>query len=302
MSQLSRRTFLTSSAALSLSAGFARADAPMLGPSFGRHRRFSIGDFEVTTLLAGTASRENPQSMFGANVSEEVFAEVSEEAFLSTDEANFFFTPVIVNTGSELILFDTGLNADGTLGALAEAGYAADQVDTVVITHMHGDHIGGLQNGSGATFANARYVTAQAEWDHWASAENDGFEASVRPLVDRFTYIGAEQEVASGVTAVAAFGHTPGHMVYRLDSGGEALMIMADLANHPVWSLAHPEWEFSFDVDKGRAAASRRALLEMAASETIPAVFYHMPFPALGFVDTDGDGFRWVPASGQFMG
>ncbi len=307
MSTLTRRRLMASGAALplaGLAAGTAQAEAPMQGASFATHRRFTIGDFEVTTILGGTTPRENPQGIFGMNVSAEEFAEVSRDNFLSTDASQFFFTPTLVNTGSELILFDTGLNADATTAALAGAGYAADQVDVVVLTHMHGDHIGGLMKDGAPTFANARYVTGQAEYDHWAGAENEGFEANVRPMAEMMTFLGDGDDVVSGVTGMAAFGHTPGHMVYRLDSAGQGLVIFADLANHPVWSLARPDWEVRFDSDKEAAAASRRNVLGMIAADRIPAIGYHMPFPAVGYVATgSGDAaFHWVPEAGQLMG
>jgi glyoxylase-like metal-dependent hydrolase (beta-lactamase superfamily II) len=238
------------------------------------------------------------------NVSPEEFAAVSEANFLSTTVSQFYFTPTVVNTGAELVLFDTGLNAAATTEALASAGYAPDQIDIVVLTHMHGDHIGGLMTDGAPTFANARYVTGQAEFDFWAGQSNEGFEANVRPMAENMTFLGDGQDVVSGITGMAAFGHTPGHMVYRLDSEGAGLVIFADLANHPVWSLARPDWEVRFDADKAAAAASRRNILGMIATDRIPAVGYHMPFPAVGYVDsgTDGAEFRWVPEAGQLMG
>ena len=307
MTDLTRRTLLASGAALPLAATLPRpavAEAPMLGASFARHRRFMIGGFEVTTILGGTTPREEPQGIFGMNVSPEEFAAVSEANFLSTTMAQFYFTPTVVNTGSELVLFDTGLNGAATTAALASAGYTPDQIDIVVLTHMHGDHIGGMMTDGAATYPNARYVTGQAEFDHWAAAGNEGFDTNVRPMADQFTFLGDGQDVVTGITGMAAFGHTPGHMVYRLDSEGAGLVIFADLANHPVWSLARPDWEVRFDADKVAAAASRRNILGMIAADRIPAVGYHMPFPAVGYVAPGSDGaeFRWVPESGQLMG
>lgn len=304
---LTRRTLLASGAALPLAgvlAGAAQAEAPMMGASFARHRRFMIGSFEVTTILAGTTPREEPQTIFGTNVPAEDFAAVSRENFLSTDVSQFFFTPTLVNTGSDLVLFDTGLNAAATVEALSGAGYAPDQVSIVVLTHMHGDHIGGMMTEGQPTFANARYVTGQAEFDHWAAAGNEGFDANVRPMADAMTFLGDGQDVVAGITGMAAFGHTPGHMVYRLDSDGQGLVIFADLANHPVWSLARPDWEVRFDADKAAAAESRRRVLGMIAADRIPAIGYHMPFPAVGYVAPGSDGaeFRWVPEAGQLMG
>ena len=306
MTDLNRRSVLHLSLAapfLSLGASnIARAEAPAMGAAFARHRRFTLGGFEVTTLLAGTTPRENPQGIFGTNVSPEEFAEVSAANFLSTEVSQFFFTPVVVNTGTQLVLFDTGLNPAGITGALAEAGYAPEQVDIVVLTHMHGDHIGGLADETGPTFANARYVTGRAEFDHWDMSGNEGFEGKVRPLAENMTFLEADQDVVTGITSVAAPGHTPGHMGYHIESEGARLMLFADLANHPVWSLAHPDWEVRFDMDKAMAAESRRRVLGMIAADRIAAVGYHMPFPALGFVEANGDGFRWVPEQGQLMG
>ena len=107
--------------------------------------------------------------------------------------------------------------------------------------------------------------------------------------------------VVSGITAVEAHGHTPGHMCYRIESNGQQLMLLADLANHYVWSLAYPDWEVRFDADKAAAAAARRNILGMAAADRIPVIGYHLPFPALGYVETRGNGFRYVPASYQLQ-
>jgi glyoxylase-like metal-dependent hydrolase (beta-lactamase superfamily II) len=304
--QISRRQALFSGAALPLAAGapgLLRAQAAPAASTLPTHRHFTLGDFQVTTLLSGSRRVEDPQNIFGMNVDAETFAEVSEQNFIPTDAAQFFFTPTVLNTGSDLILFDTGNDAEGITAALAGAGYTPDQITHVVITHMHGDHIGGLTDDSGAeTFANAAYVTGQAEFDHWAGAENDGFEAKVRPLAEKFSFIGDGDDVRGGVTAMAAFGHTPGQLIYRLESGGSQLLLIADVTNHYVWSLAYPDWEVLFDMDKEAAAATRRAVLDMAATDRIPMIGYHMPFPGLGFVDRRGeDGFQFVPHSYQLI-
>jgi glyoxylase-like metal-dependent hydrolase (beta-lactamase superfamily II) len=269
----------------------------MMGPASTRFNRVKLGAFEVTTLLAATAPRPDPQTIFGLNVSAEEFNAVSAAANLPTDQAQFFFTPTVVNTGAELVLFDTGLNPDGIVSALNEAGYTPDQVDVVVITHMHGDHIGGLMRDGAPTFANARYVTSSTEFDHWAGAGNELFDANMRPLAEKTAMIADGASVASGITAMAAHGHTPGHTAYVIESEGKSLLIAVDFANHYVWSLAHPDWEVRFDMDKAQAAATRRRLLGMLSADRIPFVGYHMPWPGLGYVD----GFRYVPASYQLM-
>jgi glyoxylase-like metal-dependent hydrolase (beta-lactamase superfamily II) len=125
---------------------------------------------------------------------------------------------------------------------------------------------------------------------------------NVRPLAERMSFIGDGGSVASGITGMAAFGHTPGHMVYMLESEGEQVLLMADLANHYVWSLAYPDWEVRFDMDKAAAAESRRRVLGMLAADRVPLIGYHMPFPAMGYVETRGEGgFRYVPVSYQTM-
>lgn len=300
---LSRRNVMLAGASLPLiaAASQVRAAAEMKGIAATRFNRMKVGDFEVTTLLAGTRTVEEPQKIFGMNVSPEEFAAASEAARIPTDKAQFFFTPTVVNTGSELILFDTGLNPAGITSALEQAGYTADQVDTVVITHMHGDHIGGLMGDAGETFENARYVTGSTEFDFWAGAENERFEGKVRPLAEKFAMIGDETSVASGVTAMGAFGHTPGHMAYRIESNGQQLVLGADFANHYVWSLGFPDWGVRFDMDKAAAAATRRKMLDMMAADNIPFVGYHMPFPGVGYVERKGTAYQYVAASYQLM-
>ena len=282
-------------------AGVARASAPMMGASIQPFRRVALGGFEVTTILAGTRTVPNPQTIFGMNVSAEEFAAASEAAMLPTDAAQFFFTPTVVNTGSELVLFDAGLNGAATTAALASAGYSADQIDVVVITHMHGDHIGGLMTDGAPTFPNARYVTGSAEFNAWDMSGNETFENNMRPLAEKASFLDDGGSVASGITAMAASGHTPGHMTYMIESEGKQIVIGADFANHYVWSLAYPDWEVKFDRDKEAAAATRRRLLAMMAADRVPFIGYHMPWPGIGFVEARGDGFHYVPHSYQLM-
>jgi len=299
--RLTRRTMMAAAAALPLAPIAARAEAPMLGVDMAPFRRVKLGAFEVTTLLAGAAVRPDPQTIFGMNVSAEEFDAVSQAANIPNDQAQFFFTPTVVNTGSDLVLFDTGLNAEGMHKALEAAGYTSDMIDLVVITHMHGDHIGGLMENGAPTFPNARYTTGRVEYDAWAAMGNAKFDSNVRPLAEQMVMMEDGDSGFVGHTAMAAFGHTPGHMVHVLESEGKSLIIAADFANHYVWSLAKPDWEVKFDMDKAAAAQTRRTLLDMMATDRVPFVGYHMPWPGLGYVERDGDGYRYAAHSYQLM-
>ncbi len=304
MPHLTRRSAMLAAAALPLAASLpagAAAAQPLQGAAFPAFTRSRLGGFEVTTLLAGTRPMDKPQETFGTNASPEDFAALSQANFIPTDRSLNFFTPVLVNTGAELVLFDTGLAPEGITTALAAAGVAPDQIDIVVLTHMHGDHIGGLTGDGGPTFAKARYVTGSAEHNHWSGAGDKGFDSKVKPLNDKFTMLDDGGVVVSGITAMAAFGHTPGHMVWHLESGGQRMMIAADTANHYVWSLQRPDWEVRFDADKAAAAAARKKVFGMIAADRIPFAGYHMPFPAQGYAEPAGEGFRFVPLGYQLM-
>ncbi|MDR5651042.1 MBL fold metallo-hydrolase [Ruixingdingia sedimenti] len=307
--KLTRRQTLAAGAALPLAAALAPAWLPAAaeakttrkGMAIAPFLRFNLGAFEVTTLLSGTRTVDGPAEIFGLNADPAEFKALSDAAFIATDRSQFFFTPTLVNTGAELVLFDTGLSAEGMVAALAAAGYAPEDIDVVVLTHMHGDHIGGMMTDGAPTFANARYVTGAVEHNHWMGAGNEGFDTAVRPLNERFTFVDDGAAVTGGITAMATFGHTPGHMSWILESADQRLAVIGDVTNHPVWSLARPEWEVRFDADKATAAATRRRLLGMLAADRMPFIGYHMPFPGVGYVATEGEGFRYVPGHARLM-
>lgn len=312
---LNRRTFVTSSAACGL-ATTAIAKAPLLGRSRPRFRRVSLGDFEVTVLDDGVATVGTPQSYFATDQTVETVDAFMTQNFLPKDEMEFTFFPVVVNTGEQLVLIDTG-NGPTREGAetglliesLSAAGYTPDQVDVVVITHMHPDHIGGMMADGAPAFPKARYFAGAVDYDFWNSENLIGSPGEglhhltrklVAPFADQTTFINPGDTIASGIEAMETYGHTPGHLAIHLESRGERLVFISDAATHFAISLQHPEWESRFDWDKEQSAKTRRKLFDMLATDRIPFTGYHMPFPALGYVERDGSAYRYIPSSYQF--
>lgn len=294
----------------------ALAAAPMQGPLAPHIYRFMVGEFEVTTILDGAIQIDGPHPIFGQNVSAEELHALAEANFLPPTRFEIGFTQTVVNTGAQVILFDAGNGAlrrgkgAGLLRErLAAAGLAPEQVDVVALTHFHPDHIGGLMEDGSPAFPNATYVIGSTEFDFWSPVEKAEAEATARvgkltqsnvvPLAEKATMIKPGDAVVSGVEAVDSRGHTPGHLCYHIESAGERLLVLGDVCNHFVVSMQRPDWHVRFDMDKEGAAAARRNVLGMIAADRIPFVGYHMPYPAVGYAESMGDGFRYVPASYQ---
>jgi glyoxylase-like metal-dependent hydrolase (beta-lactamase superfamily II) len=277
---------------------------------------FRLGDFEVTTFLDGAVQRDGPHPAFGADQKPETVHALLEENFLPPTRFESNYVPVLVNTGRERVLFDTGNGplrrgkGAGNLAALmAEAGCAPEQVDIVVITHCHPDHIGGLMEGDRPGFPNARTVFGAAEFDYWSKGEDIPearkqthalFVEIAMPFGNQATFIEPGDDVVTGIRAVEAFGHSPGHLAFHVEGAGQRLLIWADVCNHYVVSLQRPDWHVGVDHDHAQAAATRKKIFDMVNTDRIPVVGHHMPFPAVGYVDKHRDGYHWVPASYQF--
>jgi glyoxylase-like metal-dependent hydrolase (beta-lactamase superfamily II) len=284
--------------------------------------RFKLGAFEVTTILDSFALREGLHPMFGADQTVEAVQELARANRLNATRYEHPFVPTLVDTGRELILFDTGngglsreieafrgrLPPGELVSLLPLAGYRAEDVDIVVITHGHPDHIGGLVDGGAPVFPNARYVFGAAEFDFWKRGENvrearkgnrELFVKRAIPFGEKATFVKPGDDVITGIRAVDAAGHSPGLMAYHLESNGQRLLIWADVTIHYVLSLQRPDWQVDVDDEKDQAVATRHRILDMVASEKIWASGHHMPFPSVGFVEKGPGGFRWVPASYQ---
>lgn len=323
--KFSRRALLAgaagTAAAVSLAGGFtssALSKAPMMGASRPTHYRFKLGDFEITTLYDGAVEVPKVHPIFGKNQKEEEVKAYLAANHLPQDKMTISFTPVIVNTGSELVMFDSGYGeerrdkgAGKTAAALKAAGFSPEQIDVIVITHMHPDHVSGLMEGDKANYPNARYVGGDVEYNFWSKKEHlessdknmqrraQAVHSNVVPLAEKFKFIKAGEDVVTGITSVESFGHTPGHLCYHLQSAGKRFLIFGDVTNHYVASLAKPDWHCAFDMDPEKAVETRKKILDLIATEKIPSAGYHMPFPAAGYVEKKGSGYNWVPVSYQ---
>lgn len=310
---------LTGAAALTALNGLplAHAKAPMLGQPKWDFYRFKLGAFEVTIIRDGATTPAGPYPAFGADQFEEDVHDLLAANHLPLKRFELPYSPVLVNTGAQLVLFDAGNGStrrpdSGYLPeGLKAAGYSPDQVDVVVITHCHPDHIGGLMESGAPAFPNARYICGSQEYDFWSQKElldhdpgtarrAQAVQDNVVPLAPKMSFVKDEGEALPGIRAIASPGHTPGHLAYHVESEGKRLLIWGDAIVHYVISFQRPDWPLAADMDEQVAIESRQKLLGMAAADKIPVTGYHLPFPALGFVETYEDAFRFVPAGYQF--
>lgn len=284
--------------------------------------RFKLGDFEVATIMDSKVIRTGLTPSFGG---EAAAAEIKALAAVNRIDADRYehpFTPTLVNTGKELVLFDSG---NGTLSAeyeqlkgrlppgnlvarLAQAGYKPEDVDVIIITHGHPDHIGGLTKGGQPVFPRARYVFGAVDFDFWKKGENvrearkfnrELYVKICLPVADRATFIKPGDEVVSGIRAVEAYGHSPGLLAFHIESEGKRLLNWADTCNHYVVAIQRPDLHLDVDDEKDKAVATRKRILDMVASERLMVAGFHMPFPGLGWIEKTGGAYRWVPHSYQ---
>lgn len=303
-------------AASAIAPVLGHAKAPMLGVPPTSFRRFKLGAFEVTIIRDGAANLAGPYPAFGADQFEEDVHELMIQNMLPLKRFELPYAPVVINTGNELVLIDAGNGSTRKpesghlLDGLAVAGYTPEQVDVVVLTHLHPDHIGGLMEPGGAVFPNARYVCGASEYDFWSPKSLlDGdpgiarrarsVQDNVVPLAEKMTFVSDGGDVVSGIRAIAAPGHTPGHLAYHVESEGQRLLVWGDAIVHFVISFQRPDWPLAADMDKTVAGETRQALLGMAAADKVLVTGYHLPFPALGYVESLDDAFRFVPVSYQ---
>jgi glyoxylase-like metal-dependent hydrolase (beta-lactamase superfamily II) len=285
--------------------------------------RFKLGGFEVTPIMDSKVIRLGLTPSFGGEANAEAVKALAKANRIDADRYVHNFTPLLVNTGKELVLFDTGngslrdeheqlknrLPAGNLVARMKEAGYKPEDVDVVVITHGHPDHIGGLTKAGQLVFPNARYVFGADDFDYWNKGENirearkfnrELYVKIVVPLANRATMIKPGDEVVPGIRAVDAFGHSAGHMAFHIESEGKRMINWADTAGHYIVSLQRPDLHLDVDDDKKTAVATRKRIFDMVNKEDLLVAGFHMPFPGIGYVEKGKDGaFRWLPHSYQ---
>ena len=289
--------------------------AKMMGNFHADFFRFQLGEFEVSTVLDGVAVRDAIKPPFCLNLNDAEIGELARSSHLPADRFEHPFVPTLVNTGEALVLFDVGFGSSGQDSGTGElrqrlgaAGYRPEDIDIVAFTHMHPDHILGVTDDGRHAFPNARYAMGQVEFDAWKSGEKippersrnrDMFLELIVPLADQMTFLQPGDNVTGGITAVAAYGHSLGHMMFHVESAGKSVLLWGDIANHYVFSLQVPEAVAAFDDDKDAAIATRLRVLDMAATDGQMIIGHHMPFPSVGFVERTKESYRWVPATYQ---
>jgi glyoxylase-like metal-dependent hydrolase (beta-lactamase superfamily II) len=302
-------------AALALTAATAaHAAGPLQKTQAPGFYRMMLGDFEVTALNDGTVGLPVDQ----------LLQRTTPEQVKKALARNFMGLPTetsvnayLVNTGAKLVLIDTGAaglfgpTLGNLLANLQAAGYKAEQVDEVYITHMHPDHVGGLMTGDKPTFPNAVVRADKRDADFWLSAENlekapkegkgffQGAQASLNPIVKagRFQPFDGGTQLVPGIRSVATYGHTPGHAIYEVESKGRKLVLWGDLMHVAAVQFANPKVTIQFDVDPQKAFEARRKAFADAAKGGHLIGATHLAFPGIGHLRAAGTGYDFVPAN-----
>ncbi|MEO8652238.1 MAG: MBL fold metallo-hydrolase [Hyphomicrobiaceae bacterium] len=270
---------------------------------------FSMGSMELTVLSDGVI--EIPTRLLNRDMDPAKIEAALGSAPSVPGQIEYGVNITLIRQGKELILIDAGAGStwQPTVGKLAdrlaEAGIDPKSVTKVVTTHGHPDHIWGLVDDfDELRFPNADHIMPAAELDYWRKVDVESLPARMQgvaagakrvigDLGERLSSGSADTEVLPGISYIATPGHTPGHCSVRLTSGSHALIVAADAVFHPILSFAHPDWQPTSDMDGALAAASRRRLLDIAATEKLPMIAYHIPFPGVGRVERHDSAYRW---------
>jgi glyoxylase-like metal-dependent hydrolase (beta-lactamase superfamily II) len=312
---VSRRSLLALGAGLGasmVSGGSALARADKLGTQSPYFHRFNLGGAEVTVVSDGPLPLGDPKGTF-TGVPDDEMRKMLSDNFLATDNIVLEQNSPIVNTGEQLVLFDTGMGTSKAFGpttgrqqkSMAEAGIMPGDIDAVVLSHAHIDHIGGIVDAADKVlFPNAQFYIAQSDFDYWTDEGKLGSplkdfvihaRKNLLPVRDRLVFYKDGQELLPGIQALAAPGHTVGHTMFMITSEGKSFAFLGDLTHHQILLMEKPRMEFSYDTDPKQAAESRVKMLDMLAANKIAVMSYHYPWPGYGHVVKSGDGFHYIP-------
>src|SRR6202171_3701761 len=313
-SNVSRRSLLALGAGLGATAMMgdsALARAPKVGTQSSYFYRFGVGGAEVTVVSDGPLSLGDPKGTF-TGVPEDEMRKMLTDNFLSPTSIVLEQNSPIVNTGDKLVLFDSGLGSTKGFGpttgrqqkSMKEAGIKPEDIDAVVFSHAHPDHVGGVVDGSGKVlFPNAQFYIAQSDFDYWTDEGKMGSpmkdfivhaRKNLLPIRDRLVFFKDGQEFLPGVQAIATPGHTVGHHIFMVTSEGKSFAFLGDLTHHQVLLLEKPRMEFAYDTDPKMAANTRVKNLDMLAANKTAVMSYHFPWPGLGHFVKNNDGFRYI--------
>ena len=314
-SHVSRRSLLALGAGLGTSAlmgDIAQAKAPKLGTQSQYFYRFDVGTAEVTVVSDGQLALGDPKGTF-TGVPDDELRKMLSDNFLPPNDVILEQNSPIVNLGDKLVLFDTGMGPTQGFGpatgrqqkSMKEAGIKPEDIDAVVFSHGHIDHVGGVVDAANKIlFPNAQYYIAESDFDYWTDYDKAGpklkafvdqARKNLLPVRDRLVFYKDDQEILPGVHALAAPGHTVGHTIFVISSGGKSFCYTADLTHHPILLMEKPRMEFAYDTDPKQAANSRVKMLDMLAANKIPVLAYHYPWPGVGHIAKTGEGFHYVP-------
>ena len=279
--------------------------------------RFKIGNMEATVISDGSLPLGPPGDAFLGLTKDEITRQLTDN-FLSPTSVTLEQNILVLNTGSKVVLFDTGMGTVKAFGpttgqllkTLAASGIPASAVDAVVMTHAHIDHCGGIMSAQNArNFPNAKLYISQADYEYWTDPAKvsapalkaflDQARRNLVPNRDRIQFIKDGEEFIPGIHAMATPGHTVGHTMFMIDSAGKQLCFIGDLTHHQVLLLEKPLTEFAYDTDPKQSAQTRVKMLNMLAANKIPLLAYHFPWPGIGNVAKAGDGFRYFAAGMQ---
>ena len=277
---------------------------------------FKMGSFQFTTIADGVSKRDfqSVADLF-PDAPRPDFLKALKEEYINQQPLDWSMNCLFVQTRDHNILVDTGIGPrkDGKSGQLMDHLKGISEpssVDTVIITHCHGDHIGGLVNAEGdLTFPNADYLMQDSEWEHWMGEEGvvekanqeyaQNLRSKLHPIQERIDFFKGKKELLPGIWSVPAPGHTPGHIGLLFESEGQTLLDLSDTLHTRV-QFSHPDWSPRFDTDGKKAAQTRREMLTIAAEENHLTLFYHLAHPGLGTIQQKGEGFKWQPREGEY--